>query len=67
MNTLLLILFITAVILAEVIPLYRNELKREAAVLIFLGVITMVYGIYYINNKYTASLVKVMFSIFNIQ
>lgn len=67
MNVYMLVFIVTTIIVIELLPLIRKKQKKEAAVLIFLGVVTMAYGYYYINNMYTASLINMIFELLNIQ
>ncbi|MHB1391683.1 MAG: hypothetical protein ACYCYE_01130 [Clostridia bacterium] len=55
------------VIVIEIKPMMKKKQGKEAAALLLLGVITLAYGYYYNTHRYTASLVKTIFEIFNIQ
>lgn len=55
------------VIVIEIIPIIRKKQGKEAAVLILLGTITLVYGYYYNTHKYSSSLVNIMLEMFNIR
>lgn len=55
------------VIVIEIIPIIRKKQGKEAAVLILLGTITLVYGYYYNTHKYSFSLVNIMLEMFNIR
>ena len=55
------------VIVIELIPMMKKKKGKEAAVLLMLGAITLAYGYYYNTHRYTASLVNILFEIFNIQ
>lgn len=54
------------VVIIELIPAVKRKQKKEAAVLILLGIITLAYGYYYNTHRYTASLVNVLLGIFNV-
>lgn len=61
-------LILTIIIAAmDLIPAIKKKQGKEAVVLILLGAITLSYGYYYNTHKYTASLVDILFGIFNIQ
>lgn len=55
------------IVLIEIIPLVKNKQGKEAAVLLLLGLITLAYGYYYNTHRHTASLVNVLFALFNVQ
>lgn len=55
------------VIVIEIIPIIRKKQGKEAAVLILLGTITLVYGYYYNTHKYSLSLVNIMLEMFSIR
>jgi hypothetical protein len=55
------------VIVVEIIPLIKKKKGKEAAVLLLLGVATLSYGYYYNTHSYTASLVDILFKLFNMR
>lgn len=67
MSTYLLILVVVIAVTVEIIPLSKKKQGREITVLLILGFITLAYGYYYNTHKYTASLVNLMFTIFNVR
>lgn len=67
MNNLGFMAMTAALILIDLVPLIRKKMGKEAAVLLLLGAVTLAYGYYYSTHSYTASLVALMFEIFNIR
>ncbi|HYF82513.1 MAG TPA: hypothetical protein VEB00_05750 [Clostridia bacterium] len=63
--SMLILVFIVIVI--EIIPMIKKKQGKEAVVLLILGAITLAYGYYYNTHKYTASLVNMMFELFNVR
>ncbi|KUO77689.1 MAG: hypothetical protein APF77_13180 [Clostridia bacterium BRH_c25] len=55
------------VIVIEIIPMVKKKQGKESAVLLLFGVITLAYGYYYNTHSYTASLVNILFKIFNVR
>ena len=55
------------VMVIELIPMMKKKQGKEASVLLLLGAITLAYGYYYNTHQYTASLVNLIFKIFNIR
>ena len=55
------------VIFIELIPAVKKKQGREAIVLLLLGTFTLVYGYYYNTRQYSASLVKILLGVFNVQ
>lgn len=65
MRTFLLVLIVIVVIVIDIIPLIKKKQRKEAVVLLMLGAITLAYGYYYNTHSHTASLVDLVFNIFN--
>jgi hypothetical protein len=55
------------VIVAEIIPLIKKKQGKEVAVLLLLGAVTLSYGYYYNTHRYTASLIDMLFKLFNMR
>lgn len=67
MSTYALIVIIIILIVFEIIPLKKNKKNREIIVVLLLGAITLAYGYYYNTHRYTASIVNIIFEIFNVR
>ena len=67
MSTYALILIVMIIIITDIIPIKNKKQGREIIVLLMLGAITLSYGYYYNTHKYTASLVNLMFELFNMR
>lgn len=55
------------IIIIEMIPIIRKKQAKEASVLLLLGAVTLAYGYYYNTHRYTASLVDILFRLFNVR
>lgn len=67
MNTYILILIVAIAMIIEIVPMKKKKQGREIVVLLILGAITLAYGYYYNTHKYSASLVDLIFRIFNMR
>jgi len=61
------LIFAFIVIVIEIIPIIKKKQRKEAAVLILLGIITLAYGYYYNTHNYSSSLANIMLELFNIR
>lgn len=55
------------IIIIEMVPIIRKRQGKEAFVLLLMGTVTLVYGYYYNTHRYSASLVDMMFKLFNVR
>lgn len=53
------------IIVIELIPIAKKKQGKEAVILLLLGAITLAYGYYYNTHRYSASLIEVIFELFN--
>lgn len=67
MSILAVILIILLITVIDMLPLIKSKQRKEAAVLIALGLITIAYGCYYSTHRYSASLVNVLFELLNMR
>lgn len=61
------IMIILLITIVDMLPLIKKKQRKEAAVLLALGAITMAYGCYYSTHKYSASLVRLLFELLNMR
>lgn len=62
----ILILLVVGLGIYEVTQLLKKKYKREAIIWICMGLITIVFGIYYMSNPFENSLSNILLSIFGL-
>lgn len=62
----ILILLVVGLGIYEVTQLLKKKYKKEAIIWICMGLITIVFGIYYMSNPFENSLSNILLSIFGL-
>lgn len=63
----ILILLVVGIGIYEVTKLLKKQYKKEAVIWICIGVVTIVFGIYYMSNPFENSLSNILLSLFGFE